>query len=247
MFGVFSAILWEATSTPPQRDSLPSGSPMLELRLLGQFDLRLDNRPIDLPSRPAQSLLAYLALRPGTAYRRERLAGLLWPDATEANARRYLRQALWRIRKALRTAHARLPSSPTISPSRSMLPLVSNWMLLCWNARCQPTHLPTISCVASRFIAANCCPASTTNGYSPERERLQAIYERKLTLLLDRLVIEQRWPVGDRMGRTLDRIGQCAGTSVSRLDERSRSGWRSRKYVRCLSTLRRSVAPRTRR
>ncbi len=77
---------------------------MLEIRLLGQFTLRQNNHPIDLPSRPAQSLLAYLALKPGTAYRREKLAGLLWPDAAETNARSYLRQALWRIRKALEAA-----------------------------------------------------------------------------------------------------------------------------------------------
>ena len=41
---------------------------MLEIRLLGQFNLRLNRHPINLPSRPAQSLLAYLALKPGTAY-----------------------------------------------------------------------------------------------------------------------------------------------------------------------------------
>src|SRR3974377_154331 len=77
---------------------------MLEIRLLGQFDLRLDDQPIELPSRPAQSLLAYFVLRPGAPQRREKLAGLLWPDATDANARSYLRQALWRIRKALEAA-----------------------------------------------------------------------------------------------------------------------------------------------
>src|ERR671929_2120482 len=74
---------------------------MLELRLLGQFDIRLGELSISLPSRPAQSLLAYLALTAGTGHRRERLAALLWPDAEEANARSYLRQALWRIRKVI--------------------------------------------------------------------------------------------------------------------------------------------------
>src|SRR5258708_33182955 len=74
---------------------------MLELRLLGQFEVRLDGLPLSIPSRPAQSLLAYLALPAGTAHRRERLAGLLWPDAEEDSARSSLRQGLWRIRKAL--------------------------------------------------------------------------------------------------------------------------------------------------
>ncbi len=74
---------------------------MLEIRLLGQFDVRRDSAPVDIPSRPAQSLLAYLALHPGTPHQREKLAGLFWPDAAEANARSNLRAALWRIRKSL--------------------------------------------------------------------------------------------------------------------------------------------------
>ena len=68
---------------------------MLEVRLLGQFDVRLNGTLVIIPSRPAQSLLAYLMLNPGIQHRREMLAGLFWPDAAEENARRSLRQALW--------------------------------------------------------------------------------------------------------------------------------------------------------
>jgi DNA-binding SARP family transcriptional activator len=74
---------------------------MLELWVLGTFEARLDGSRVVLASRPAQSLLAYLALTAGTAHRREKLAGLLWPDAEEDNARSNLRHALWRIRKAI--------------------------------------------------------------------------------------------------------------------------------------------------
>ena len=74
---------------------------MIELRLLGQFNLQRDGWLVEIPSRPAQSLLAYLALTVGVAHRRERLAGLIWPDVPEADARRNLRRALWHIRKAL--------------------------------------------------------------------------------------------------------------------------------------------------
>jgi DNA-binding SARP family transcriptional activator len=74
---------------------------MLELRLLGRLEVRLDDAVVLVPSRPAQSLLAYLALSAGTGHRREKLAGLLWPEADEDNARSNLRHALWRIRKAL--------------------------------------------------------------------------------------------------------------------------------------------------
>ena len=77
---------------------------MLEIRLLGKFDLRQAGNSIALPSRPAQSLLAYLILTAGTPHRREKLAGLLWPDSLEETARDNLRHALWRVRKALQSA-----------------------------------------------------------------------------------------------------------------------------------------------
>ena len=73
----------------------------LTIYLLGQFKLQADDLTIELPSRPAQSLLAYLALNAGVTHRREKLAPLFWPEATDSNARSYLRHALWRIRKSL--------------------------------------------------------------------------------------------------------------------------------------------------
>ena len=74
---------------------------MLEIRVLGQFERRRDGAVVQLPSRPAQSLLAYLVLTARTAHRREKVAGLLWPDSDEDNARNSLRHGLWRIRKAI--------------------------------------------------------------------------------------------------------------------------------------------------
>ena len=60
---------------------------MLEVRLLGKFEVQLEGKPVEIPSRPAQSLLSYLILNAGVAHRREKLAGLLWPDSDETNAR----------------------------------------------------------------------------------------------------------------------------------------------------------------
>jgi DNA-binding SARP family transcriptional activator len=84
----------------------------LEVRLLGQFDLQYNGQQIIIPSRPAQSLLAYLALNAGVSHRREKLAGLLWPETTDANARGYLRKALWLIRKSFDDAWHTLASFP---------------------------------------------------------------------------------------------------------------------------------------
>src|SRR5918995_908512 len=80
---------------------------MLEVRLLGTFEIKHKKKLISIPSRSAQSLFAYLILHAGTAHRREKLAGMLWPDSLEETARDNLRHALWRVRKAL-------PSDPKV-------------------------------------------------------------------------------------------------------------------------------------
>lgn len=72
---------------------------MLEARFIGKFDISFNGEKIVLTTRASQSLFAYLILTAGTRHRREKLAGLLWPDLSEKKARTYLRQELWRIRK----------------------------------------------------------------------------------------------------------------------------------------------------
>ncbi len=74
---------------------------MLTVALLGQLNVRLDGQPADLSLRPVQMLLAYLLLNQEVAHRRERLAGLLWPDYTEASARKNLRNTVYRLRKVI--------------------------------------------------------------------------------------------------------------------------------------------------
>ena len=59
---------------------------------------------VTLSSRAAQSLFAYLILTSGTLHRREKLAGLFWPEETEDKARAYLRNELWRLRKVFSQA-----------------------------------------------------------------------------------------------------------------------------------------------
>src|SRR5438067_1811627 len=74
----------------------------LHLTLLGGFHARLQpGSAIALPTRKSQALLAYLALPPGRAHPRDKLAALLWGGIREDSARASLRQALFAIRKAL--------------------------------------------------------------------------------------------------------------------------------------------------
>ncbi|MDX1575332.1 MAG: BTAD domain-containing putative transcriptional regulator [Kiloniellales bacterium] len=73
-----------------------------DLKLLGGFEARLDSgQKIALPTRKAEALLAYLALAGGKPRSRDQLAGLLWSDRGEAQAKGSLRQALTALRHGL--------------------------------------------------------------------------------------------------------------------------------------------------
>jgi TolB-like protein/cytochrome c-type biogenesis protein CcmH/NrfG len=73
------------------------------LTLLGGFGLRsADGRDLALSTRKDRLLLAYLALNAGRPLARDRLAGLLWGDRGETQARDSLRQSLAAIRQAFR-------------------------------------------------------------------------------------------------------------------------------------------------
>jgi DNA-binding SARP family transcriptional activator len=69
-----------------------------ELRVLGGFELRLDDRPVPLVAN-ARRVLAFLAVG-GQIQRRETLAGQLWGDSSQERAQACLRTALWRVRQA---------------------------------------------------------------------------------------------------------------------------------------------------
>ena len=73
------------------------------LTLLGGFVLQSqDGRALALSTRKDRLLLAFLALNAGRPLARDRLAGLLWGDRGENQARDSLRQSLAAIRQAFR-------------------------------------------------------------------------------------------------------------------------------------------------
>ncbi len=73
----------------------------IRLALLGTFGASCDGRPLALPTRKAEALLAFLACRPGGAHQRDRLTALLWGDRADAQARHSLSQTLLSLRRAL--------------------------------------------------------------------------------------------------------------------------------------------------
>lgn len=81
------------TSNPTATASAP-----LRLHLFGSFSAETGSAR--LPTRQAQLLLAYLVLHP-EPHSREKLAGLLWGDVPDADARHSLRTAINTLRKVL--------------------------------------------------------------------------------------------------------------------------------------------------
>src|SRR5919201_3804941 len=75
---------------------------VLHVSLLGEQAIIDDwARNIQARSSRAVSLVAYLALHAGSPQIRQRIAGLLWPDSTDAQALTNLRRELHHLRQLL--------------------------------------------------------------------------------------------------------------------------------------------------
>lgn len=77
-------------------------SPHLDLQLLGPPEITLGGTPVSFRYDKMRALLIYLAVEARRPHPREVLAGLLWPDTPDRDARRNLNQALFNLRQALR-------------------------------------------------------------------------------------------------------------------------------------------------
>jgi WD40 repeat protein/DNA-binding SARP family transcriptional activator len=162
---------------------------VLEIHLLGWFEIRLDGESIELPSRPAQSLLAYLLLNLG-AHRREKLAGLLWPETTDVNARKSLRQALWLLRKVLGADHAQVLITDDISISINKAGFWLDTAIL--DSSDSENSIESLI-GSAQVYRGELLPGFYDDWLILERERLQMVFERKMRLLLDRWAGSGQW------------------------------------------------------
>jgi DNA-binding SARP family transcriptional activator len=86
-------------STDEQQGGLLSSG--LQVRLFGRAVVLRDDRPVPILSSKALELLCYLLLYRDRAHARDALSRLLWPDAQERLAKKYLRQTLWQLQTNL--------------------------------------------------------------------------------------------------------------------------------------------------
>lgn len=101
----------------------------LAISMLGSMRVALDGEPVTrFRGDTARALLSYLAMHPGTTFRRVVLAGLLWPDHPEVEARVNLRQALRRLRTAIADQDASPPFLIATRTTLSFDPESDHWL-----------------------------------------------------------------------------------------------------------------------
>jgi predicted ATPase/DNA-binding SARP family transcriptional activator len=157
---------------------------VLEIRLLGQFILSQDAKPIKLSARPAKTLLAYLLLTRDAHHPRERLAGLMWPDSDERNARKNLRQALWQLRKAIGDTYLQVDTRSIAFNSETDF-----WL----DVRVLEDQADQDLEASVAVYEGELLPGFYEDWVLLERDRLVAAFDRKMQRLLTRLTHEQRW------------------------------------------------------
>jgi non-specific serine/threonine protein kinase len=214
---------------------------MLEVRLLGMFEVKHKKKQISISSRPAQSLFAYLVITAGTPHRREKLAGMLWPDSLEETARDNLRHALWRVRKALESASStRVLNADDLSIK---FEASSDYWL-------DAAALEKISenASADELIAVlseyqgELLPGFYDEWVMLEREHLQSIFEHHMARLMSLLQDEKRWLDILDWGERWIKLGQKPEPAYRALmSAHAAKGDMSKvaaTYERCVKTLR---------
>ncbi|HET7012251.1 MAG TPA: BTAD domain-containing putative transcriptional regulator, partial [Anaerolineales bacterium] len=168
---------------------------MLEVRLLGQFDVKVRGVQVAVPYRGAPLLLAYLILNKDVVHSREKLAGILWPDSNEANARANLRRALYQLRRVLKAAGSMRDYFLSDDLSIGFDSSSDYWLdVAVLEQRLGGSAPPEDLARAAGVYRSEFLPGYYDSWVLLERERLQAVFERRMHALLDSLVAARRWP-----------------------------------------------------
>lgn len=167
---------------------------MLEICLLGQFNVSLDGQLVDIPTRPSRLLLASLLLHRDAPQPRETLADLLWPDSSAANGRANLRHALWQLRAAIdppghdRAAYV-LHTPQAIAFNRASAYRLDVEVL----EQERPLWTTAGLMAATAVYTGELLPGFHESWVVLAREQLTVVLDRRMGRLLARLMDEERW------------------------------------------------------
>jgi predicted ATPase/DNA-binding SARP family transcriptional activator len=161
---------------------------MLKVTLLGQFSVNHDGTPVEINSRPAQILLAYLTIHKGKLHPRQQLAGYLWPESYESSARKNLRNAIWQLRKAIGSNFLLIDNGSigfnTDTPHEIDTALLAD-------ERIESDTGALIRALS--MYKGELLPGFYEDWIQSEREWLWSLFERRMQVLLERLIKAARW------------------------------------------------------
>ncbi len=218
--------------------------PTLRIRLLGEFALLAGDTPITTINTPRlQSLLAYLVLHRDAPQPRQRLAFLLWPDSSEAQARTNLRHQLHLLRQALPAADDFLDVGVQALQFKSGAPYTLD-VADFESALAQATSSPQLQAAVALY-RGDLLPDCYDDWVLPERERLSQAFVEAMERLIARLEEEQNYeeaipyarrllrydPVREESHRLLMRLYALNGNRGAAL----------RAYHTCATVLRREL------
>ena len=168
---------------------------MLEVRLLGQFQVRLDGKEIEISSQAAKGLLAYLVIYETKKHLRETLVELFWGDSSPDIGRKYLRNAISKLQDMLGTD--RLTGAEFILTDRASVWINKNTEIITdvksiLNSIPSSPTIKVLSEEVSNY-GGKFLPDFSEDWVLLVRAQLKAAFNRKIELLLQLLVNEKRW------------------------------------------------------
>jgi predicted ATPase/DNA-binding SARP family transcriptional activator len=173
----------------------------IEIHLLGEFNAQINgcSLPALNADRP-QTLLAYLLLHRHAPQSRRRLAFLLWPDSTEAQALSNLRYLLHTLRQALPDADSYLATDKLTLQWRPQLPYrldVADFeeALLAAQQTADPHTARRWLEQAVGHYRGDLLPANYDDWLIPLRDDLARRYQRALIQLVDLLAEAEDYQV----------------------------------------------------
>ncbi len=199
----------------------------LEIRLFGQIRIDSGGEPLPGLSAKAMELLCYLLLHQERAHAREALAGLFWPDAPDILARKYLRQAIWRLQSVLGSRDVLIVHSGWIRINpRALL-----WVDVVAFEQAHDIHSDTpgheLTDQQAQAIEAavvlyhgDLIEAWYQDWCIYERDRLQLVYLAMLEQLMSYCEVRRHYPQGIAYGQRIlryDPARECTHRNLMRL------------------------------
>jgi DNA-binding SARP family transcriptional activator len=199
----------------------------LEIRLFGQISIQRGGEPLSGLSTKALELLCYVLLHRERGHTREALAGLFWPDAPDPQAKKYLRQAIWRLQSKLTYRDLLSVSAGwiRINPEASLWLDIAEFEQAYEFNRDTPSHELTDSQAraleaATVLYRGDLIEAWYQDWCIYERDRLQLIHLTMLEQLMSHCEARGRYAKGITYGQSIlryDPARECTHRGLMRL------------------------------